>query len=99
MTPNDLNERLKVPTWFTAPRFTAGIPRGTFLVLAMASLFYGLLLAWWLGLLIFIVVYAPLAKAHRDDPNALRVWAFSLSGGADELNVTRLQPLKITFTE
>jgi len=97
MTPQDLDSRLKVPTWFSSPRFTAGIPRGAFITLVIASLFYGLILAWWLGLLAFVVVYAPLAKAHRSDPDALRVWIYSLTRGTDELSLRSLKRLPITM--
>jgi hypothetical protein len=97
MTPQDLDARLKVPSWFSAPRFTAGIPRGAFITLSIACLFYALIMAWWLGLLAFIVVYAPLAKAHRTDPDALRVWIYSLSRGTDELSMRSLKRLPITL--
>lgn len=92
---NDLDQKLTVPTWFSAPRFTAGIPRGAFVLTVVGALFYSLILTWWFGPLIFVLVYAPLAKAHRNDPAALRVWLYSLTKGIDRLNVTQQRPINI----
>ncbi|MGE0706129.1 MAG: VirB3 family type IV secretion system protein [Vicinamibacterales bacterium] len=79
--------RLKTLSVFRQPAYTMGLPRGVFIALTLAAVLWSLILAWWLGPLLFVVAYPPLLRAHEADPNALAVWVRALSGSPDAIRV------------
>lgn len=51
-----------------------GLPSDVFVLVVGLSFLYGVMLAWWFGLLLFVILFAPLYRAHQTDPSALSVW-------------------------
>lgn len=70
----DNADRLKELTVFRTSPMSFGLPRSLFIALAMVSFGQSIVLAWWIGPAIFLVAYAPLYRAHQEDPNAHVVW-------------------------
>lgn len=81
------HSRLKTLGVFRQPVYTLGLPRGLFIALSLTALLWSLILAWWLGPALFLVVYPPLLRAHESDPNALSVWVRALTSSPDAVRV------------
>jgi len=93
----DLDAKLHIPTWFTNPRLVAGLPAGLAFTLALAALYFGVIVGWWFGLLLLVFTYPPFVTAYRHDPNALQVWRHVLSDAATTLNLSDLRETQYHF--
>lgn len=73
-----IEEQLRELLVFTDPPTTFGLPRGLFWNLTLISSVLAIQGAWWAGLLVFVLTFAPLYRAHRMDPRAAAVWRTAL---------------------
>jgi hypothetical protein len=95
--PNDIQDRLRELAVFSAPSMTLGVPSKLFWTIVFLAGGEGAILHWWIGLLLFIGIYAPMYRAHRTDPNAAAVWAAVLVRRIVSVDPTRNRDLKVRY--
>ena len=75
-----IDARLRELLIFSTPPTAFGLPRSLFVQLLVLGGGLGVMLTWWFGVVVFVLVFAPLYRAHQSDPQAMAVWTAALRG-------------------
>jgi hypothetical protein len=78
----DLEKRTQELRFFVAPATFADVPRSIVVIVAGLCVGYSLLLSWWTGLLLAVLLFPALIRMHRGDPAAAYVWIAALKSRA-----------------
>ena len=91
------HERLKELSVFRTQAISFGLPRDVFLPLAALAVGESLILGWWVGILLFVVIYPALYVAHERDPQAAVVWRDALIARAPVIDPALIKTLHYTI--
>lgn len=93
----DLEGRLRELLVFTNPPTAFGLPRSLFFNVCVVSGLVALKGSWWVGIVVFLVLFAPLYRAHQSDPQAARVWRAAISGLVRGVSPAVIRYLPVRF--
>lgn len=90
-------ERLRELSVFRTQAISFGLPRDVFVPLAALAFGESFILAWWVGIVLFLILYPALYVAHERDPQAAVVWRDALTARARVIDPALIKTLHYTI--
>ena len=89
--------RLKELTVFRSQPLSMGLPRDVMYPLLFLVAGESLVIAWWVGVLLFAVIYPALYVAHERDPAAAAVWRDALAARSPVIDPAQIKTIPYVF--